>query len=66
MTLKSMILKMQTGTSDWLALDVSELFFFFFSPQCLSLMTLHNSMSKRTEVHESQEHADLSCTFSLS
>lgn len=21
---------MQTGTSDWLALDVSELFFFFF------------------------------------
>lgn len=26
---------------------------------------LHNFMSKRTEVHESQEHADLSCTFSL-
>lgn len=59
MTLKGTIAEMQAGTSAWLAVDVPLLegSLFFFS-QYLGLMTLNTSMSMRTEVHESQEHAD--------
>lgn len=55
-----MVVQLQAGSSDWLAVDVSILegSLYPFS-QCLGLMILKTSMSMSTEVQESQESPDL-------